>query len=322
MKSFLTSECAQSGYQPEQCQSTDRPTGTRVSHKGAIESVSHGRLVEDVHFRREWSAPQDIGHKALAVNVSDMAAMGATPRAVLLSLALPADLPLAFFDGVIDGFLALAGELRMPLVGGNITRSPGPVVIDVTAIGSVRPRRVMIRSGALAGHRIFVTGTLGAAAAGLAVLQAGTSPSPADDECVAAYRRPAPRIRTGTIVAHNRVATSCMDLSDGLADAVRQVAEGSGCGAEIEAASVPVSVGARAWADAHGTDAVTFAASGGEDYELLFTVPPRRTRRFLAAIRQAGEAPATEIGVCTRGRDVVLVRDGQRAPLTGGFTHF
>lgn len=296
-----------------------------VPERGCHDVVTTDALVEDVHFRRAWTTPQDLGHRALAVNISDLAAMGAAPRGVLLSLALPPDLPLAYFDGVIDGLLALAAALRMPLVGGNITRSPGPLMLGVTAMGVVRPRRLMTRAGARPGDRIFVTGALGAAAAGLAMLEANATPSPDDTaaaECLLAYRRPDARLRTGTVVAHNRVATACMDLSDGLADAVRQVAEASACGAEIDAASVPVHPGARAWAESHGADPVTFAAAGGEDYELLFTVPPRRTRRFLAAIRQAGSVPVTEIGVWTNGADVVLVRNGRRAPLAGGFAHF
>jgi thiamine-monophosphate kinase len=293
--------------------------------RGCQDVVTTDALVEDVHFRRAWSSPQDIGHKALAVNVSDLAAMGATPRAVLLSLALPVDLTVADFDGLVDGFLALASSLRMPLVGGNITRSPGPLMVSVTAIGVVRPRRVMTRAGARPGDRLFVTGALGAAAAGLAMLEAGAVPSPDDRaaaECVRAYHHPNAQIRTGMVIAHNRVATACMDLSDGLADAVRQVAEASGCGADVTAAAIPVHPGARRWAEASGVDPVTFAVGGGEDYELLFAVHPRRTRRFLAAIRQAGNVPVTEIGICTKGTQVDLVRDDVRVPLSGGFAHF
>lgn len=295
-----------------------------VPERGCHDVVTTDALVEDVHFRRAWSTPQDIGHKALAVTVSDLAAMGATPRGVLLSLALPADLPLPDFDGLADGFLALASTMRVPLVGGNITRSPGPLVLDVTAIGSVRPRRLLTRAGARPGDRIFVTGALGAAAAGLAMLQANAPAADGDGaaECRSAYQRPTTQLRTGIIVANNRVATACMDLSDGLADAVRQVADASGCGADIDAASVPVHVGARAWAAAHATDPVAFAVAGGEDYELLFTVPPRRRRRFLTAIRQSGNVPVTDIGVCTKAPSVSLVRDGERTPLLGGFTHF
>lgn len=293
--------------------------------RGMVDVVTTDSLVEDVHFRRAWSTPQDLGHRALAVNLSDLAAMGAAPRAVILSLALPARLPLDDFDGLIDGFLALAAREGAPLVGGNLTRSPGPLVIDVTAIGAARPRRILRRSGARPGDRLFVTGRLGAAAAGLRIRTAGIDVAACDDAqrtCVQRFDRPDARLRTGVIVANNRAASACMDVSDGLADAVRQIAEASGCGAELTTEAIPIHPGARAWAASSETDALSLAWSGGEDYELLFAVPKRRTRLFLAAVRQAGEAEATEIGMCTKGREVCATTGGARSPLPEGFEHF
>lgn len=272
--------------------------------RGTVDVLTTDVLVEDVHFRRAWASPGDIGHKALAVNLSDLAAMGATPRAALLSLVLPPALLLEDFDGLIDGVLHLAAAARISLVGGNISRSPGPLVIDVTATGTVRPRRVLRRSGARPGDRLFVTGALGASAAGLARLTAAHTPENDDERaCLAAHLRPSPRLRTGLLVANNRAASACMDLSDGLADALSQVCEASGCGADITETAIPVHPGAT----------LQQALSGGEDYELLFAVPRRRTRLFLSAIRQAGEVPVTEIGACTKGP----------APALGeGFRHF
>jgi thiamine-monophosphate kinase len=281
--------------------------------RGMVDVITTDGLVEDVHFRRDWSSAHDIGHKALAVNLSDLAAMGATPRAFTLSLALPPAFPLADFDALIDGMLHLAGHAAIPLVGGNLARSPRGLHIDITALGAVRPRRVMRRSGARAGDRLFVTGALGAAAAGLALLAAGESPDTGPRAaCIAAHTRPSARLRTGTIVANTRSASACMDVSDGLADAVRQVCEASACGAEIITAQVPV----------HPAATLEQALSGGEDYELLFAVPKRRTRMFLTAIRQAGEVPVTEIGICTKDRDVTLVAGDLRSPLGEGFSHF
>jgi len=283
--------------------------------RGMVEVVTTDALVEGVHFRREWSSAQDIGHKALAVNLSDLAAMGATPRAALLSLTLPAAFPLNDFDALIDGFLALAALTKTPLVGGNIARSIGGLHIDVTVTGAVRPRRVLRRSGARPGDRLFVTGRLGAAAAGLAALAASSEPSGfsptvsaglkpgCSEEILAAHRRPSPRLRTGIVVANNRSASACMDLSDGLADAIQQVCEASGCGADVDTTAVPV----------HEAATLAQALTGGEDYELLFAVPRRRTRLFHAAIKQAGEVAVTEIGACTKGAIPDL---GQ------GFRHF
>ena len=293
--------------------------------RGMVDVVTTDALMEDVHFRRAWTAPEDIGHKALAVNLSDLAAMGAAPRALLLSLALPATLTLDEFDRILDGFLALAAQSRAPLVGGNITRSPGPLVIDVTAIGVARPRRILRRSGARPGDRLFVTGHLGAAATGLALRESGADVAGLDSDrraCVLKYDRPDARLRTGQIVAHNRAASACMDLSDGLADALTQVAEASGCGLEVLGDALPLHPGARAWAEATGADATRLALTGGEDYELLFVVPRRRTRLFLAAIRQAGETTVTEIGVCTKERTVCAVTQGARTDLPAGFSHF
>src|SRR5688572_16361232 len=277
--------------------------------RGMVEVVTADSIVEDVHFRRAWSSSRDIGHRALAVNLSDLASMGASPRALLLSLALPAQLPLDEFDGVIDGFLALAAQVGAPLVGGNLARSPGPLVIDVTAVGAARPRRILRRSGAHPGDRVFVTGRLGAAAAGLALRRAGADIPAMDDDqraCVRRYDRPDARLRTGVIVANNRAASACMDVSDGLADAARQIAEASGCGMELNADAIPIHPGAK-------EDGLSLAWSAGEDYELFFAVPRKRTRLFLAAVRQAGETEVTEIGACTKDRGVFAVTNGVRA---------
>ena len=178
--------------------------------------------------------------------------MGAAPRYALLSLVLPPALPLARVDGLLDGFLDIAGTTGVTLAGGNITRSPGPLVVDVTVIGSVRPRRILTRSGGRPGDGLYVTGTIGAAAAGLGWLREhGAIGSESPDsgelaECVARHRRPEPRARVGALLGRNRAATACMDLSDGLADAIRQLAESSGVGARVAATALPIHPGAAA----------------------------------------------------------------------------
>jgi thiamine-monophosphate kinase len=128
----------------------------------ALQLLTTDALVEGVHFDRRFCPAAAIGHKALAVNLSDLAAMGGAPRAALLSLALPGDLPAADAEAIVDGLLALAARFKVALVGGNITRSPGPLVVDVTALGTVGRRRVLTRSGARPGDEVYVTGTLGA----------------------------------------------------------------------------------------------------------------------------------------------------------------
>ncbi len=167
--------------------------------------------------------------------------MGAAPRVALLSLVLPPAMPVASVDALVEGMAALAARARISIVGGNIARSPGPLIVDVTVTGSVHRRRVLTRSGAHPGDELYTTGSLGGAALGLRMLQRDPSSSgPAVDR----YRRPEPRNRFGLLLGRNRAARACIDLSDGLADGVRQLGEASGLGAIIEADAVPVEDGA------------------------------------------------------------------------------
>jgi thiamine-monophosphate kinase len=291
--------------------------------RGALEILTTDSLVEGIHFDRRFSAPADIGWKSLAVNLSDIAAMGGAPRLALLSLALPADLGADDLHALLDGFLALAADARVTLAGGNITRSPGPLVVDVTVTGFARARHVLTRRGGRADDDLYVTGEVGAAAAGLAWLRGGAR---TDDAalvaCAERYRRPAPRARIGALLGRNRAANACMDLSDGLADAVRQIAEASGTGAAIDAAAIPIPGAACAVFERAGEDPILSAAAGGDDYELLFSVPKRARGRLATVVRQARGIPVTRIGTLTRDRAVALIRDGRPEPLPRGFVHF
>src|SRR5687767_15321021 len=178
--------------------------------RNLLEVLTTDCQVEGVHFDRTFVGAADIGHKALAVNLSDLAAMGAAPRVALLSLVLPPSLPVASVEALADGMIALAVRARISIVGGNIARSPGPLMVDVTVTGSVHSRRVLTRGGARAGDDLYVTGSLGGAAAGLRMLrQDATSVGLAVDR----YRRPEPRTRFGLMLGRNRAARACVDLS-------------------------------------------------------------------------------------------------------------
>ncbi len=285
--------------------------------------VTTDAIVEGVHFTRAYSAPADIGHKALAVNLSDLAAMGATPRWALLSLVLPGSWLVGDVEELVDGLAALALRHRVSIVGGNITRTDGSLVVDVTAGGDVAPRRWLSRGGAKAGQDIWVSGTLGAAAAGLEMLaDDGTRHEALGTSCVARYRRPEPRVRLGTAIGRARAASAAMDLSDGLADALRQVAAASGVGVRIDADALPIDPEARAWWAATGVDPIRAALEGGDDYELLLTAPARNGR-LRSARRHAAEPPLTKIGVVTKDPGSrVLVRGGKEESLPEGFEHF
>jgi thiamine-monophosphate kinase len=315
--------------------------------RNRLQVLTTDSVVEGVHFDRRFTPPDAIGHRALAVNLSDLAAMGASPRLALLSLVLPPALPCSDFDGLVGGLAALAERHRLPVVGGNLSRSPGPVVVDVTLVGSVKPRQALTRSGARPGDALYVTGTIGGAAAGLQMLQAAPTPgqsdarpaggdgpgaapptSPSGDEgvrrCVLRYLYATPRVKAGLLIARNRAATACVDLSDGLADGVRQLARAGGVGFRVDLDLVPVDPDALQWFEARGPDASIQALSGGDDYELLFTSRPKLAGRLLPAARHAG-VPLTRIGVCTAEPELLLRRDGgseSYLPMPAGFGHF
>ena len=293
--------------------------------RNRLDIVTTDAAVEGVHFDRRFMDMGAIGHRVLAANLSDLAAMGAEPRTALLSLMLPDALPLADLDALLDAFLALAARTGTHLVGGNVTRSPGPLVIDVTVSGTAKRRKVLTRSGGRAGDELYVSGSVGGAAAGLAWLQqdrgADTPADPAVADAVARFLRPEPRLRLGLLAGRTRAASAAMDLSDGLADAVRQLAEASGTGARIEAAALPVHPGVAAvLGDADA--ALGTALAGGEDYELLFAVPRRAGRRFAVAARLA-RLPVTRIGVLTpAGTGLTLATVAGDRPIPEGFEHF
>lgn len=279
--------------------------------RGALDVVTTDAVVEGIHFDRRFVPPDAIGHRALAVNLSDLAAMGARPRAALLSFVLPGQLEVACVDRLLDGLLALAATHGVAVIGGNITRSPGPLVIDVTAIGSVRPRRVLTRAGARPGDDVYLSGAIGAAAVGLKSLtdDAGmgvhTRPYTVEEE---QYLRPQPRVRLGMLLGRNRAASACIDLSDGLADGLRQIAVASDVGIAVDEASIPVA-----------GSVVEFQS---DDYELLFTSRPSWRGRVKAVRSQAGDLPITRVGVVTNDRRVVLKTGAGERELPTGYEHF
>jgi len=305
--------------------------------RNRVEVLTVDALVEGIHFERAFVPPDAIGHRALAVNLSDLAAMGAAPRLALLSMALPASLPLADFDGIVAGFTALAARHRLHVAGGNLTRSPGPLMIDVTVMGTVKRRQALTRGGARPGDDIYVSGSLGSAAAGLRLLQSAAGSTQVQSSVFSAqsqsateysrlttaYLRPDPRVLLGVHLARNRAASACMDLSDGLADGVTQIADASGVGIAIDAGTLPIDPAARAFFESRGGDATIEALTGGDDYELLIAVRPRTQRRLTAAM-QRGDVVLTRIGRCTAARGVTLRGAGGASidALPQGFTHF
>jgi thiamine-monophosphate kinase len=297
--------------------------------RGARAVLTTDAQVEGVHFDRRFSSWCDVGQRALAVNLSDLAAMGAAPRWALVSLALPGSLGVLDVDELTDGLARLAGIHQVGVVGGNLTSTAGPVVVDVMAVGEAGPRDILTRAGGRPGDTLYVSGAIGGAAAGLEMLKAGRVLSEDDPGtraawiCVDRYRRPAPRVRLGVSTGRMRAARAAIDVSDGLADAARQLAEASGCGVEIDADALPLEPGARAWWRECGHDPVTAALAGGDDYELLLAIPPAWRGRLRHLRSRVADPPLTAIGTLTKAAaGFVLIRQGRRGPLPEGFVHW
>jgi len=264
-----------------------------------------------VHFPRD-TLPADIGWKALAVNLSDLAAMGATPAWCTLSLSLPR-VDIDWMDAFLDGFLALAQMHAMTLVGGDTTR--GEMSIAVTAMGLVEPGHALRRDRARIGDDVWVTGTLGDAAAALAALADGRTPAPAQRQRL---DRPQPRVAGGR--ALQGLAHACVDVSDGLLADLGHVCVASSVGAQIWLDHLPASA---VMAACDAAARWRWQASGGDDYELCFTAPPRLREEILLALEFAG-VQGTRIGRIVEGAAVqALDAQGEQwLPPQRGYQHF
>ena len=268
--------------------------------------------LEGVHFRREWHPPEVVGHRCLTRGLSDIAAMGGVPLAVFLSLALPDKLPQHWVDSFLKGLLKLADEFRIPLAGGDTAESKAGILADIVVLGSVPRGKAVLRSGANAGDRIYVTGELGGAAAALHELFAGRKARVSD---FPRHFHPVPRIAIGEFLRMKGLASAMIDSSDGLSTDLAHICEESGVGAEILASALPL-----ATAGKRGTEVdIGYALHGGDDYELLFTAP--RSRRVPGRIHGV---PTTLIGHIARTNRIVLMNDnGVGSELKSqGWQHF
>jgi len=270
--------------------------------------------LEGVHFRRDWHTAESAGHRCVARGLSDIAAMGGEPVAIFLSLALPRDLPQRWVQGFLRGLTRLAERYGAPLSGGDTAESPDGILADIVVLGNVPKERAILRSGARAGDRIYVSGQLGGSAAAVAELRR----HPKKKLNAKAYPRhffPEPRIELGRILRKKKLVSAMIDTSDGLSTDLAHICEESGVGAEICADAIPR---ARVGKPAHEVG-MDLTLHGGEDYELLFTVPAGKK-----VPQQIAGVPLTCIGEITRKRKILLrTRESSRVELTPrGWEHF
>ena len=252
--------------------------------------------LEGIHFRREWHPADSVGHRCLARGLSDIAAMGGTPLAAFLSLALPADLPQRWVDRFFEGFLKLAKQYSVQLAGGDTAQSPRGILADIIVVGSTPKGAAILRSGAQPGDFLYVTGTLGASLAALQQLRRGKKLQPAK------YPRhfyPDPRLAVGQFLREHKLASAMIDTSDGLSTDLRHICDESRVGAVVDEIVLPALYTDRNFHN---------ALHGGEDYELLFVVPPDKVKRlpYNGGRLQITGVPVTRIGGITRDRAIKL----------------
>ena len=301
------------------------------SSAGKETVITADLLAEDIDFRRTTTAPFLLGHKALAVSLSDIAAMGARPLWSLISIGVPEDVwQTEFVDQFYEGVLELANHYGVQLIGGDTSRTNESIVIDSVVAGECAAGTAVFRSGASPGDQIFVTGSLGAAAAGLRLIERGAhlaeqnladEDSQKLDHVLIRQLRPEARVGWGIVLGEERLATSMIDLSDGLSSDLNRLCTASNVGALIDSALLPVDDRVTELCGRRALDPLQLALHGGEDFELLFTVKPSDVARLP---KRVDGVEIKRIGEITDSRDGVRVSEGTRVweLKPGGWVHF
>jgi thiamine-monophosphate kinase len=287
--------------------------------------VTTDMLLEEIHFDFSFTDFHSLGWKSAAANLSDIAAMGGVPRYCLTSIGIPDHISVEQIKDFYRGFHSLMKTHKTVLVGGDTCHSGTGMVISVTVLGEIEKTKILARSGAKPGDKIFVTGTLGDSAAGLEILKNGARGQGLKSKGAEAKRlidkhlRPVARVAEGRAIALSGCASAMIDISDGLSSDLSHICEQSGVGAEIRSDRIPISPALLKLSGGLTMPVLFYALSGGEDYELLFTVPPGKIKRL-----QSLHIPVTEIGTIKRGKTVLLVNGSNRKRRLqpDGYDHF
>ncbi|MEK6598970.1 MAG: thiamine-phosphate kinase [Deltaproteobacteria bacterium] len=283
-------------------------------------------LVEDIHFSLQYTPYYNLGRKAVSISLSDIAAMGGTPMFLFTSIILPPATPIDFINLLYKGIKEKALEFDVALIGGNTSASSDKIIINTTILGEVPKDQVIFRKGASVGNGIYITGRLGDSSLGLKMWKKKDKKTVTDPflkDAMLAHIDPSPRVKEGRAIAKKKLATSMIDVSDGLISDLRHIAEESRVGAQIWLKKLPLSTGLKKWLSDHPQD-IALALSGGEDYELLFTAPKGNAPQ-IDALSSELDIPITQIGeIVPEGCGItVLDEKGDIFHLaTEGFEHF
>ena len=292
------------------------------SPDGSAILLTTDMLMENVHFRCDRTTPFLLGRKSLAVNISDIAAMGGNPKEALVAIAIPKQSEIEFLDGLYDGIKSMAAEYDINLLGGDTVSSPKNLVISITLMGEAPEDEVLYRSGAAVGDIIFLTGTVGSSAAGLDIAIKNRQ---FDDKdlLLAAHFEPVPHVKAGRVIASSKAANSLIDVSDGVSSDLRHICTESGVGAVIEFASVPSTEPFREYCEKYGLALEKLALHGGEDYVLLGTAPERSVGTLDKRLR-SNDCDFFPIGRITKEKGMrVQHEDGSvREINNSGYDHF
>ena len=272
-------------------------------------------LVEGVHFLRHKSSPEDVGWKAAAVNLSDIAAMGGIPVATFLSIALPKEAQGEWVERFIKGYEEISRRYNVPLLGGDTTSSLRDIVINVGVLGRASSGRCIKRNGALVGHSIYVTGNLGDSAAGLQAILNDWEKTPAVTSLINSHMRPTPKLQEGYALMNTGLIGAMMDISDGIASDLNHILKASEVGAQVSMDKIPMSNDLKSICKIHELDPYALAVGGGEDYELLFTAPE--------CIEECVDFPVYKIGEIVENKTFRWLKDGIDTDFNiDGFNHF
>ena len=297
---------------------------------GKYQIISTDALIENVHFKISLTRPELLGRKALSVNISDIAAMGGTPHLAVIALGIPKTLPVRFLDGFYKGINQICLEHNIELAGGDTTRSPSHLFINITIVGEAAKDRLVTRTGARPGDKIFVTGTPGESALGFKLLSSPRKKWKGAvkhrKKMIAAHLDPVPRIAESQMLINSRAKiTSMIDISDGLVQDLQHILKAANAGAVLKEEWLPKSPELDRLTSLNNLKIMDYILAGGEDYELLFTLKPEDVRKITSRFKHA-KTPVTQIGEVTAHPEkvVLLNRDGKSRSLDKllGFDHF